>query len=72
MILFIISVQAVLAQPVLDVVGDLPVVQLLEHEVAVAGDADGGQVNDGGVATHSTRHTPLPALTSLWGAVGRK
>jgi hypothetical protein len=27
------SVQAVLAQPVLDVVGDLPVVQLLEHEV---------------------------------------
>ena len=28
--------------------------------------------NDGGVDTHSTRQTDLPALTSLWGAVGLK
>lgn len=26
---------------------------------------------EGGVETHNTRHTPLPAFTSLWGAVGR-
>ena len=43
-ILFIISVQAVLAQPVLDVVGDLPVVHLLEHEVAVALSVDVGDI----------------------------
>ena len=28
--------------------------------------------NDGGVLIHSTLQAPLPALTSLWGAVGRK
>ena len=28
--------------------------------------------NEGGVETHSTRQGLFPALTSLWGAVGRK
>lgn len=45
-----LSVQAVFAQPAFDVRGDFIAVHFLEHEVAVAGDADLGQIDHGAVA----------------------
>ena len=44
------SIQAVLAEPVFDVLGDYVVVHLLEHEVAVPGNALVRQVDHGAVA----------------------
>ena len=44
------SVQSVFAEPVFNMPGDHVVVHLLEHEVAVAGDALIRQVHHGAVA----------------------